>query len=122
MKLRNYAGVACLLALLLGGCQRNEEVAPDDKQDEVTVVVQEELSVSFLAVGDNLIHGAIFGDPYHVNENGMDFRSVYDPIKPYLKGIDVKKYQSGNCVGRDGIGAFSLSAVQWASRNRYGCG
>ncbi|MCI8540245.1 MAG: CapA family protein [Erysipelotrichaceae bacterium] len=104
MKLRNYAGVACLLALLLGGCQRNEEVTPDDKQDEVTVVVQEELSVSFLAVGDNLIHGAIFGDPYHVNENGMDFRSVYDPIKPYLKGIDVKNINQETVLGGTELG------------------
>ncbi len=85
------------------GCQKQEttqESEPTPNEPEV----QEDIRVSFLAVGDNLIHGAIFSDPYHVGENGMDFRSVYDPIRPYLEDVDVKNINQETVLGGSELG------------------
>ncbi len=101
--------IGMLLPLLLlstvSGCQDKQAVTPQVDQPEVSEPKPEkDIRVSFLAVGDNLIHGAIFHDPYHKSAEGYDFRSVYDPIKPYLKGIDIKNINQETVLGGAELG------------------
>lgn len=96
--------IAVLLPFLLlstvSGCQNKQAEKPKIDKPEISEPKPEkDIRVSFLAVGDNLIHGAIFHDPYHKNADGYDFRSVYDPIKPYLKDIDIKNINQETVLG-----------------------
>ena len=95
--------IFCILSLY--GCQNQEQnEVTNDPEDVVKTKITEDIRVSFLAVGDNLIHGAIYADPYHKNEQGYDFRSVYDPIKPYLNNIDVKNINQETVLGGTEVG------------------
>ncbi len=87
----------CILSIC--GCQKQAEEAGKDPKEPVAVETPKDTRVSFLAVGDNLIHGAIYLDPYHKNEQGYDFRSVYEPIKPYLQNIDIKNINQETVLG-----------------------
>lgn len=94
-----------LLLSIVSGCQDKQESASKVDQPEVSEPKPEkDIRVSFLAVGDNLIHGAIYLDPYHKSAKGYDFRSVYDPIKPYLKDIDIKNINQETVLGGAELG------------------
>lgn len=105
---RMILGVGCLL-LMCSGCankETGEEAAVSHTEDAATKVEvsKEDIEVSFLAVGDNLIHGAVFVDPYHNTGDGWNYDSVYDPIKPYLKGVDVKNINQETPLGGRELG------------------
>lgn len=99
-----FLGFLCIAAMLIGGCQKQETAKDEKSSDKQEAEVPEDIRVSFLAVGDNLIHGAIFADPYHVKGQEMDFHSVYEPIKPYLEGIDVKNINQETVLGGTELG------------------
>lgn len=99
-----FLGFLCIAAMLIGGCQKQETAKDEKSSDKQETEVPEDIRVSFLAVGDNLIHGAIFADPYHVKGQEMDFHSVYEPIKPYLEGIDVKNINQETVLGGTELG------------------
>ena len=89
-----------LLVSIVNGCQDKQAEKPKvDKPRVSESTPEEDIRVSFLAVGDNLIHGAIYLDPYHKSAKGYDFCSVYDPIKPYLKDIDIKNINQETVLG-----------------------
>lgn len=61
-----------LLLSIVSGCQDKQASTPQVDQPEVSEPKPEkDIRVSFLAVGDNLIHGAIYLDPYHKMLKGM---------------------------------------------------
>lgn len=105
---RMILGVGCFL-LLCSGCtnKKTKEEAPVSHTEDAATKVEvskEDIEVSFLAVGDNLIHGAVFVDPYHNTGDGWNYDSVYDPIKPYLKGVDVKNINQETPLGGRELG------------------
>ncbi|UTI11144.1 CapA family protein (plasmid) [Staphylococcus epidermidis] len=44
--------------------------------------------VSFVAVGDNLIHPVVYNDA-KTHHNDYDFSSMYKNVKPYIKRFDI---------------------------------
>lgn len=92
--------ISFCICLVADGCQANPTTqTPNDNEADNSKIIEKDIRISFLAVGDNLIHGAIFHDPYHKNEQGYDFHSVYDPIKPYLQDIDIKNINQETVLG-----------------------
>lgn len=90
-----------LCVLWTFGCQK-EEAGKTSIQEPEEIKQPEDIRVSFVAVGDNLIHGAVYYDPMH--RFSKDYRSVYDPIKPYLQGIDVKNVNQETVLGGSELG------------------
>jgi poly-gamma-glutamate synthesis protein (capsule biosynthesis protein) len=59
--------------------------------DERTVEIQPDpqpLSVSFIAVGDNLIHSSIYLS-HRTGDGGYDFNDIYDPVREVIQAADV---------------------------------
>ncbi len=83
------------------GCQ-SQDVSKQPVQEPIEKPKVEDIRVSFAAVGDNLIHGAVYYDPMHRFD--MDYRSVYDPVKPYLQGVDVKNINQETVLGGKELG------------------
>lgn len=94
--------IACLL--MFTGCsstEKEKEVAQDPpKQEE-----PKEIRVSFLAVGDNLIHNTVYWDPNcQMSDGSWNYEAMYEPIKPYLEGVDVKNINQETPLGGRELG------------------
>ncbi len=77
--------------LLLSGCSRAEESVdvPEIKEPEAEMPIEEpepDRIVDFIAVGDNLIHGAIYYDS-EVRHQGYEFDELYEEIKPMYRQL-----------------------------------
>ena len=92
--------ILSLLVILLFGCTKLNE-KEDIIEDEV--IVLDKKTVSFNAVGDNLIHGAIYVDPVSNN----DYRRVYDLVKPYVEKADVSFINQETVLGGVELGLQS---------------
>lgn len=97
-------GLFCLCFLLIG-CA-NEPVIPEETQPfvEEEEPVEEDKRVQFAAVGDNLIHGAVFGDPYHVNGEYRDYTSMYDEVKYLIEDCDIANINQETILGGTKLG------------------
>ena len=82
-----------LFLMLLISCTKLNDKEEIIEEDEV--VVLDKKTVSFNAVGDNLIHGAIYADPIANN----DYRGVYELVKPYVKEADVSFINQETVLG-----------------------
>lgn len=94
--------------LLLSGCSRAEESldVPEIKEPEAeTPIVEPEPDhvVDFIAVGDNLIHGAIYYDS-EVRHQGYEFDELYEEIKPYVQAADVAYINQETILGGTELG------------------
>lgn len=85
------------------GCtqQTNQETVSKDPIPQEKV---EDSRVSFLAVGDNLIHNAVYDDPYQYQDGVWNYEGMYEHIKPYLDGIDVKNINQETPLGGRELG------------------
>ena len=95
--------ICCIFAcFMLAGCATEKpKEAPVDPVQEV----KEDIRVSFLAVGDNLIHGAVFSDPYQkMNDGTWNYDAFYEHVKPYLEGVDVKNINQETPLGGRELG------------------
>lgn len=102
--MKKWICVVAAALVMVAGCT-NEK--PKEENKEETPQVEEtpkEIQVSFLAVGDNLIHNSIYLDPYHKGADGWNYDSIYDPIKPYLEGVDVKNINQETPLGGRELG------------------
>jgi poly-gamma-glutamate synthesis protein (capsule biosynthesis protein) len=78
--------------------------------------------VTFAAVGDNLIHGAVYTAAQ--TSDGYDFTDMYAPCKSYIEGVDIAYINSETiCAGEQfGLQSYPmfngptevLDAVAWA--------
>ena len=59
---------------------------------------EHDIHLSFVAVGDNLIHGAVYHDA-KISNNTYDFKSMYSEIKPYIKGHDISFVNQETILG-----------------------
>lgn len=93
----------CVCLLIFGGCttQENKNSISEDASVKEKV---EDTTVSFLAVGDNLIHNAVYDDPYQYHDGRYDYQGMYEHIKPYLEGVDVKNINQETPLGGRALG------------------
>lgn len=69
--------------------------------DEATKL--EPITIRFNAVGDNLIHGAVYKDA-KTGPNSYDFTPYYEHIKPYIDEADVSFINQETIVGGKELG------------------
>ncbi|KAB2177141.1 CapA family protein [Staphylococcus epidermidis] len=58
--------------------------------------------VSFVAVGDNLIHPVVYNDA-KTRHNDYDFSPMYKNVKPYIKKFDIAYINQESPIGGDDI-------------------
>ena len=58
--------------------------------------------VSFVAVGDNLIHPVVYNDA-KTHHNDYDFSPMYKNVKPYIKKFDIAYINQESPMGGDDI-------------------
>ncbi|MDR2108176.1 MAG: CapA family protein [Coriobacteriales bacterium] len=74
--------------------------------DPATGAPAEPARVTFAAVGDNLIHGAVY-NAAATGDGGYDFTGFYAPCKPYIEDVDIAYInQETICAGTE----FGLSS------------
>lgn len=96
--MRKMLSVLCVL-LLITGCSKQE-----DKQTPAPEKVEDDIrEVSFVAVGDNLIHGAIFSS-YPTNDGGYDYRSIYEPTNYLTREADIAYINQETICGGTELG------------------
>lgn len=96
--------------IILSGCStvpnesKEPEKVPEVEQPEEEVkVIPEDVVVDFIAVGDNLIHGAIYYDS-EVRHQGYEFDELYDAVKPYVEEADVAYINQETILGGTELG------------------
>ncbi len=96
--------LAIIILLLTVGCAKldNEDIL--EKEDEIVEEeIKKPIKTSFVAVGDNLIHGGIYLDPLYANNN-YDFTPIYENIKPYIKEADIAYINQETMLGGHELG------------------
>lgn len=102
---------ACLCLCLIGCSHNTTTETPVVTTTTTTTPVVEEPVVeaipdtvlSFVAVGDNLIHGAVYYDA--MNSDGTyDFKPMYQYMKPYIENADVSFINQETIIGGKAIG------------------
>lgn len=77
---------------------------PDQKVEyPEQTTIKEDVVVSFVAVGDNLIHGAVYHDA-RTSNGGYDFKPMYQYIKPYIQTADVAFLNQETILGGSSLG------------------
>lgn len=98
----------CILCII--GCSKQKKI--EEEQPETSTVVTTTAPVkevipdtvlSFVAVGDNLIHGAVYWDAKTGNDS-YDFTPMYQYIKPYIEEADVSFINQETIIGGKEIG------------------
>ena len=84
------AGVICGILYL------NRDKNNDNPSDEVNIVEEKpeepkEKRMSLVAVGDALIHGAVYMDAA-IGNNNYDFSSLFTDVAPLIQDYDLKYY------------------------------
>lgn len=94
-----------LLSLLLCACSsadQKEKEAPDKKP------VKENITVSFIGVGDNLIHEMIYKQADaaagEMNDGKYDFSEMYSHVKKDIQGADLAYIDQESIIGGDDLG------------------
>ena len=86
-----------ILAIFLASCQSNEQIDEQTSSDiEVTNNVEasseeeseEAVIISFVGVGDNLIHDSIIADVYQ-EDGSYDFTPIYEHIATDIQDADL---------------------------------
>lgn len=90
-----------LVAFLLVGCSNQNDDKPVD--EPVVDEVKEDSVVSFMAVGDNLIHAAIYMNAY-AKYGKYEFRDIYEPVKEFVQSKDVAYINQETILGGTELG------------------
>ena len=67
--------------------------------------IVEEYSLTFTAVGDALIHSAVYADAK--TKNGYDFKPMFENVKPIFEKYDLAFYNQETILGGTEIGLSS---------------
>lgn len=94
-----------IICFLLCSCS-NTQPKQENKTEkpEQQIEVRKDIDVSFLAVGDDLIHGAVFGDPYCKTENGWDYSGIYEHTKDMIQAADIANINQETILGGRELG------------------
>lgn len=95
-----------LLSMILIGCssQTNEVIDNPIEDETPEVIIEPNVTVSFNAVGDNLIHGAIYGDNTYKTAEGLNFNAIYTHMKPYIQNADISYLNQETILGGTEMG------------------
>lgn len=113
--------ILCLLLLVLVGCSDSKkDIKKNNKDDEV---IEKDKSVRFMAVGDNLIHGAIYHSCYSNNSYNFDY--TFENIKEDIKNADIAYINQETILGGKALGLshypmFNSPEEVAESINKYG--
>lgn len=101
--------VCCLLCLLLCACSANTSKYPEKEPEQPPVTqTRADLNVTFLAVGDNLLHGAVYTDPYCRKADGTwDYSGIYAHTKDMIQSADVANINQETILGGRELGLES---------------
>jgi len=80
-----------LIVFLLTNCVANKT------RSDILKETNDEQKVSFVAVGDNLIHKGLIDNAYH--QGKYDFSSYYENIKPYIEKYDLSFINQETILG-----------------------
>lgn len=82
----------------------SENIDEEVKQEDIIIEeIPEEKRMSLVAVGDALIHGAVYTDAYIGNGN-YDFSDMFTDIKPLIENYDLKYYNQETIIGGKNLG------------------
>lgn len=98
--------IIIFIVALLVSCSQNTNVEETDNKNEnlVEETKKEVKTVSFNAVGDNLIHGAIYSSPQYIKGDTFDFNAIYSEIKPYIESADISYINQETMLGGTSLG------------------
>ena len=83
---------------------KKEEIKKDEKKEVVEKEKEpEEKRMSLVAVGDTLIHAALYLDAARGN-NTYDFSYMFTDIQPLIKNYDLKYYNQETIIGGKNLG------------------
>ena len=96
-------GTLFTLSLFKDNNKEEEIVNKDDKDQTVDEEKENyETSATFVAVGDALIHGAVYKDAY---SNGVyDFNNMFTEVKPVFEQYDLRYYNQETILGGKDLG------------------
>ena len=96
--------LCCIISIVIGGIRvistssKNKNQSPNTADSTSAIIKHPELkpppetfepvSVSLIAVGDNLIHNTLIKDA-HVSGNTYNFNPFYDNIRTYIQAADI---------------------------------
>ena len=93
------------LAVLLAGCAQNAPVQQEQPEEE-KVIIEKNREVSFLAAGDNLIHGLIYysGDQ---GDGSYSFDRMYERVSDEISSADIAYLNQETICGGTQLGLQS---------------
>ncbi len=93
------------LAVLLTGCAQNAPVQQEQPEEE-KVIIEKDREVSFLAAGDNLIHGLIYysGDQ---GDGSYSFDRMYERVSDEISSADIAYLNQETICGGTQLGLQS---------------
>ena len=84
----------------------DNKVMEESKNNSTKKATEKEIKVkkmSLVAVGDCLIHGAVYMDA-SVGNNSYDFSEMIENIKPLINDYDLKYYNQETIIGGKSLG------------------
>lgn len=93
------------LAVLLAGCAQNAPVQQEQPEEE-KVIIEKDREVSFLAAGDNLVHGLIYysGDQ---GDGSYSFDRMYERVSDEISSADIAYLNQETICGGTQLGLQS---------------
>ncbi len=92
------------LLIMCAGCENNKEnEKPIDNEQEEIVEQPKEKRMSLVAVGDALIHAALYLDA-QTGYDTYDFNYMFTDIKPLIENYDLKYYNQETIIGGKNLG------------------
>ena len=109
-----------LAAMFIGGCANEVVKNPSDTASSIESSIKPEdqnsaeKRVSFIGVGDNLIHNVIFEEA-QLEDNSFDFRPMFENVAGEIGAADLAFINQETLMGGDGFGFSGYPAVNTPS-------
>ena len=97
-----------LIGLITGGIIYSNKLSksnnkPKDNKPDIKEDLPKEKRMSLVAVGDALIHGAVYTDA-SLGNNNYDFSKMFTDVAPLIKDYDLKYYNQETIIGGKDLG------------------
>lgn len=93
---------------MLCACSGKETQQPEETPKTPTVETRADSEVSFLAVGDNLLHGAVYTDPYcHMADGTWNYLGIYEHMREMIASVDIANINQETILGGRELGLES---------------
>jgi len=111
LKKKNVFLALLIFVFIIGVCaasvlflmEEQEEVVIEKPKEEEKIEEPKEKRMSLVAVGDTLIHAALYLDASTGN-NTYDFSYMFTEIEPLIKNYDLKYYNQETIIGGKNLG------------------